>query len=285
MAMFFGASSPDQTIVAGLVAGTPAIVLPPLLSLGMVSIPKTDVMRSRIIRGWALSLIAVIGAIALFPSLSSLLSRIALYVTGLCVFAAALGIYWIIKKVNKQKWKAVALVGLICSMGLTISFAYPKPEHNWGQQEVYWDAEFSAIDYIVYGEGLAYSQWIEGQNIVVDSDFRLGAIVEGYGSLEATFKQRNASWLTYILLANDSLRNNLVATTSPLQICGETDYVFISDVMFRDGYIIGWASYGDGKDDWLRNYPEIRYVLPQNPYLHRIYDTKISTLFLPFATP
>ena len=285
MAMFFGASSPDQTIVAGLVAGTPAIVLPPLLSLGMVSIPKTDVMRSRIIRGWALSLITVIGTIALFPSLSSLLSRFALYAIELCVFVAALGIVWIIKRVNKRHWKAVALVGLICSMGLTISFAYPKPEHNWGQQEIYWDAEFSAIDHIVYGEGLAYPQWIEGRNIIVDCDFRLGAIVEGYGSLESTFEQKNTSWLTYILLANDSLRNNLVTTTSPLQICGETDYVFISEVMFSDGYIIGWAAYGDGNDDWLRNYPEIRYILPLNPYLHRIYDTKISTLFLPFATP
>ena len=180
MAMFFVASSPDQTIAAGLVSGTPIIVLPPLVSLGLISIPKTDIMRSRVIRGWALSLLVFIGITAVFPSMSAFLGRIALYIIGLAVFAAALGIYWIIKRVNKRKWKAVAMVGLICSMGLTISFAYPKPEHNWGQQEIYWNAEFSAIDYMVYGEGLEYPQWIEGQNIVVDSDFRLGAIISGF---------------------------------------------------------------------------------------------------------
>ena len=286
-AMFFGASSPDQTIAAGLVSGTPIIVLPPLVALGLISIPKTDVMRSRAIRSWALSLLFFIGITAVFPSMSALLGRIALYIIGLAVFAAALGMVWIIKRVNKRKWKAVALVGLICSMGLTTTYAYPKPEHNWGQQEVYWNAEFSALDYIVYGEGLEYPQWIEGQNIVVDSDFRLAAIVEGYGNLGATFEHesRNASWLTFILRANDTLRNNLIVTTSPLQIYGETDYVFISEVMFRDGYITGWAVYGDENEAWILKYPQIKNILPLNPFMHRIYDTKISTLFLPFATP
>jgi len=286
-AMFFGASSPDQTIAAGLVSGTPIIVLPPLVALGLISIPKTDVMRSRVIRSWALSLLFFIGVTAVFPSMSALLGRIALYIIGLAVFAAALGMVWIIKRVNKRKWKAVALVGLICSMGLTTTYAYPKPEHNWGQQEVYWNAEFSALDYIVYVEGLEYPQWIEGQNIVVDSDFRLAAIVEGYGNLGATFEHesRNASWLTFILRANDTLRNDLIVSTSPLQIYGETDYVFISEVMFRDGYITGWAVYGDENEAWVLKYPQIKSILPLNPFMHRIYDTKISTLFLPFATP
>ncbi|MHA1187045.1 MAG: glycosyltransferase family 39 protein [Candidatus Heimdallarchaeota archaeon] len=283
--MFFGGTSPDQTIIAGLVAGTPAFVLPPLLALGLISIPKLDIMRSRVMRGWAVSIIAVVGVTAIFPGLSSLLSRIALYAMELCVLAAAMGVIWILKKVNKRKWKAVALIGLIATTGLTMSFAYPKPEYNWGQQEVYWDAEFSAIDYMVYGEGLEYPQWIEGQNVIVDCDFRLGAIVMGYGSLASTFYKRDASWLKYILFANDTLRDNIVVTTSPLQICDKINYVFISDVMFDDAYMLGWASYGSGTDDWLSNYPEIRNILPLNPFMHRIYDTKISTVFLPFASP
>lgn len=283
--MFFGGTSPDQTIVAGLVAGTPAFVLPPFIALGLISIPKLDVMRSRVMRGWAVSIIAVVGAVAIFPGLSSLLSRIALYAMELCIVAVALGIIWIIKKIDKRKWKAIALIGLISTTGLTMSFAYPKPEYNWGQQEVYLDAEFSAIDYVVYGEGLVYPQWMEGQDIIVDCDFRLGAIVESYGSLKSTFASSNTSWLKFILLANDTLQNNLVITTSPFQINGQTNYVFISDVMFDEAFILGWASYGSGNSDWLKKYPEIRNIIPQNPYLHRIYDTKISTIFLPFASP
>ena len=103
--------------------------------------------------------------------------------------------------------------------------------------------------------------------------------------LKSTFSSRNSSWLKYILLANDTLRNDLVITTSPFQINGQTNYVLISDVMFDEAFILGWAAYGSGNDDWLINYPEIRNILPQNPYMHRIYDTKISTIFLPFASP
>jgi hypothetical protein len=287
VAMFFGTSSPDQTIVAGLVTGTPIIVLPPLLAIGLVSIPKADVMRSRAIRGWALSLLICIGVLAIFPSMSAILGRIALYIIGLAVFGAALGMYWILKKVNKRQWKAISLIGLIAATGLTMTYAYPKPEHNWGQQEVFWDAEFSALDYITAGEGLTYPQWIEGQDIVIDCDFRLGAIVEGYGNMQTTFEHesRNASWLTLILLTNATLRNNRLITTSPWQLPGGTDYVFISEIMYRDAYLTGWAIYGEDNSDWSQKYPNIKSVIPLNPYMHRIYDTKISTIFLPFASP
>jgi len=285
VAMFFGASSPDQTIVAGLVTGTPIIVLPPLLAIGLVSIPKTEVMRSRAIRGWALSLLICIGVTAIFPSMSALLGRIALYIIGLAVFGSALGIFWIVKRVNKRQWKAVALIGLITATGLTMTYAYPKPEHNWGQQEIYWDAEFSALDYIVAGEGLTYPQWVEGQNVVVDSDFRLAAIVEGYGNLDSTFEHEsgNASWLTHILLTNETIRNARLIATSPWTLYGGTDYVLISEIMYRDGYITGWAVYGEDNTDWIQKYPNIKSVIPLNPYMHRIYDTKISTIFLPFG--
>ena len=132
---------------------------------------------------------------------------------------------------------------------------------------------------------MSYPSWVDGQNIIVDSDFRLAAIVEGYGNLGATFEIGNASWLTMILLANETYRTDLVANTSPLEIYPEIDYIFTSQIMYRDGYIVGWAVYGGDNDDVIKKYPDISQLIPLNPYVHRIYDNGFSALFLPFNPP
>ncbi|MHA1170912.1 MAG: hypothetical protein ACTSQ3_02385, partial [Candidatus Heimdallarchaeota archaeon] len=284
-AMFFGAASPDQTIWAGILAGTPILVTPPLAALGLISLPNANKTRSRVIRGWALSQLAIILVTAAIPIMSSILGRLALYIMGVLTLLSAIAIFNILKKVKLQKWKAVTLIALIGAMALTTTYSYPKPENNWGQQEVYWQAEFAAIDFIIFVENLSYPSWVEGQNIVVDSDFRLAAIVEGYGNLGATFEIGNASWLTTILLANETNRTNLVANTSPWEIYPGIDYIFTSQIMYRDGYIVGWAVYGGDNDDFIRKYPDISQLIPLNPYVHRIYDNGFSVLFLPFNSP
>ncbi|MCK5159349.1 MAG: glycosyltransferase family 39 protein, partial [Candidatus Heimdallarchaeota archaeon] len=210
-AMFFGAASPDQTIWAGILAGTPILVTPPLAAIGLISLPNANKTRSRVIRGWALSQLAIILVTAAIPIMSSILGRLTLYYIPILTLLPAIAIFNILKKVKLRKWKAVTLIALIGAMALTTTYSYPKPENNWGQQEVYWQAEFAAIDFIIFVENLSYPSWVEGQNIVVDSDFRLAAIVEGYGNLGATFEIGNASWLTTILLANETNRTNLVA--------------------------------------------------------------------------
>jgi len=284
-AMFFGAASPDQTIWAGILAGTPILVTPPLAALGLISLPNANKTRSRVIRGWALSQLAIILVTAAIPIMSSILGRLALYIMGVLTLLSAIAIFNILKKVKLQKWKAVTLIALIGAMALTTTYSYPKPENNWGQQEVYWQAEFAAIDFIIFVENLSYPSWVEGQNIVVDSDFRLAAIVEGYGNLGATFDIGNASWLTTVLLANETNRTNLVANTSPWEIYPGIDYIFTSQIMYRDGYIVGWAVYGGDNDDFIRKYPDISQLIPLNPYVHRIYDNGFSVLFLPFNSP
>ena len=284
-AMFFGAASPDQTIWAGILAGTPILVAPPLAAIGLISLPNANKTRSRVIRGWALSQLAIILVTAAIPIMSSILGRLTLYYIPILTLLPAIAIFNILKKVKLRKWKAVTLIALIGAMALTTTYSYPKPENNWGQQEVYWQAEFAAIDFIIFVENLSYPSWVEGQNIVVDSDFRLAAIVEGYGNLGATFEIGNASWLTTILLANETNRTNLVANTSPWEIYPEIDYIFISQIMYKDGYIVGWAVYGGENDDFIKKYPDISQLIPLNPYVHRIYDNGFSVLFLPFNSP
>jgi hypothetical protein len=285
IAMFFGAASPDQTILAGILAGTPILVTPPLAAIGLVSLPNASQAKSRVIRGWALSLLAVIGVTAMFPIMSSLLGRLALYIIGVLVLLSSIAIFNILRKVKLQKWKAVTLIALIGTMALTTSYSYPKPEYNWGQQEVFWQAEFAAIDFIIFVENLSYPSWVEGHNILVDSDFRLAAIVEGYGNLEATFDIGDASWLTTILLANETSRTNFVTNTSPWEIYPEIDYIFTSQIMYRDGYIIGWAVYAGENVDFIKKYPDISQLIPLNPFIHRIYDNGFSVLLLPFNSP
>ena len=285
IAMFFGAASPDQTILAGILVGTPILVTPPLAAIGLVSLPNASQAKSRVIRGWALSLLAVIGVTAMFPIMSSLLGRLALYIIGVLVLLSSIAIFNILRKVKLQKWKAVTLIALIGTMALTTSYSYPKPENNWGQQEVYWQAEFAAVDFIIFVENLSYPSWVEGQNILVDSDFRLAAIVEGYGNLEATFDIGDASWLTTILLANETSRTNFVTNTSPWEIYPEIDYIFTSQIMYRDGYIIGWAVYAGENVDFIKKYPDISQLIPLNPFIHRIYDNGFSVLLLPFNSP
>jgi len=285
VAMFFGAASPDQTIWAGILAGTPILVTPPLAALGFISLPNANKVRSRVIRGWVLSQLVIICVTAAIPIMSSILGRLALYIMGVLVLLSAIAIFNILKKVKLQKWKALTLIALIGAMALTTTYSYPKPENNWGQQEVYWQAEFAAVDFIIFVENLSYPSWVEGQSIIVDSDFRLAAIVEGYGNLEATFDIGNASWLTTILLANETNRTDLVSNTSPWEIYPEIDYIFTSQIMYRDGYIIGWAVYAGENENFIKKYPDISQLIPLNPYIHRIYDNGFSVLFLPFNSP
>ena len=54
----------------------------------------------------------------------------------------AIGIIYLVKKVKIKKLKAVILLCLIGTMTTTISYAYPAPENNFEQQEIYREAEF-----------------------------------------------------------------------------------------------------------------------------------------------
>ncbi|MCK5047618.1 MAG: glycosyltransferase family 39 protein, partial [Candidatus Heimdallarchaeota archaeon] len=67
MAVFFGGSAPDMTIIAILVIGTPAFVLPPLAALGVTKIPKNDESMSRILRGWVFTVVLILSVTVIFP--------------------------------------------------------------------------------------------------------------------------------------------------------------------------------------------------------------------------
>jgi hypothetical protein len=203
---------------------------------------------------------------------------------------AGLGIIKILSKVNlksvanTKKIRALVLTGLIGWMALTTTFAYPAPENNFKMQEVFWEAEFAGVDFIIFSENLSHPTFIEGQDIMIDADWRLSAIVEGYGGMVSTFEQGNKSWMTNFIYKNESQRPSFLKNTSPWDISMDVDYVFITRIYNDVGYHIGWPVYGGENDNWFRDFPDITGWLPFNPNLHRVYSNHLMYILLPFQT-
>lgn len=279
IALFFGAASPQTSIKAALLLGTPAIVLPPLGTIGLTRTQLIRTVRGRMLRAWLFSNVLIISATAIFSLMSSLLGRLALYFVAIGGVLACMGIAKIISKINKRKMKTLAIIGLIGSLALTLTYSYPKPENNWSQQEIYWDAEFKTIDFIV---AFSYTPnntvLTDDCPITVDADLRLTQIIEGYGGIDGTHGYNWTSWLTRMLwLENESLVE-FITTSRPTEVNVNIDYIYISRVMLVDGYLTDWANYGTSKDHWVNTLPFNGTMLPLNPYIARIYDTKITYL-------
>ncbi|MFW9924133.1 MAG: glycosyltransferase family 39 protein [Candidatus Thorarchaeota archaeon] len=279
-AMFFGAATPDQSIVSVLVLGSP-VILAPFTMKGVIDQPETSKFESRMTKGWLYANICLVTITAIFPSLTSMLPRLALYLISAAVLLATIAIYNIVKKIKRQKLQAIGLIGLLGVMGLTISYAYPDPQYNFGQQEVYWDAEFETIDYILYVKDVEFPILQFGHTVVIDTDFRLSAILQGYGGLNVTFELRGYSWLTPIVFMNESTLYTYVTNSTPSLLYEDIDFIEISRIMWDVGYITGWAVYGDDNDDWIVKFPDIIDILPLNPHISRVYDNKITFLLLP----
>ena len=284
MAVFFGGSVPDLTIITILVIGTPAFVLPPLAALGVTKIPKNDESMSRTIRGWLFTVVLILSVTVIFPIMTTLVGRLALYIVPFVVVLAAIGIIYMVKKVKMKKLKAVILLCLIGTMATTMSYAYPAPENNFGQQEIYKDAEFCTIDFLVLyryqPNNTVYNQSSANQ-ILVDSDFRISLILEGYGGIAASFSRNRSSWLVQVFILRLQNYSYFVTTTSPKLINNGIDYIYVSRVMFVDGFHSGWADYGSEKDNWIIRLPNISTSIPLNPYISRIYDSNLTYLLLP----
>jgi len=284
MAVFFGGSAPDMTIIAILVIGTPAFVLPPLGVLGVTKIPKIDESMSRIIRGWLFTTVLILSVTVIFPIMTSLVGRLALYIVAFVVVLAAIGIIYLVKKVKMKKLKAVILLCLIGTMTTTMTFAYPAPENNFGQQEIYSEAEFCTIDFLVlyrYQPNNTVYYPYSANQILVDSDLRISLILEGYGGIDASFCRNSSSWLVQVFRLRLQNYSCFVATFSPKLINSRIDYIYVSRVMFVDGFHSGWADYGSEKDNWIIRLPDICISIPLNPYISRIYDSNLTYLLLP----
>jgi len=282
IAMFFGASSPDQSLKSALLMGTNAFVLAPLGAIGLIFLEKRNFTRSRMLRGWLFSIIFIISVIAIFPNMSSFLGRLALYIAGIGVILAAIAVFGILKKINIRKYKAILLVCLIGSIAATLSYSHPKPENNWNTQEIYWDAEFKTVDFlIVYSYTPNNTVWEPTySDVVVDCDFRFSAIVEGISGIQTTFEY-GRSWLMNVLFTNETYLSEYLNNSSPLLVNSKIKYILINDVMKKDGFMTGWAAYGEDNIDWIKKLPDMSSNLPFNPHISRIYDTKITILFVP----
>ena len=284
MAVFFGGSVPDLTIITILIIGTPAFVLPPLAALGVTKIPKIEEAMSRTIRGWLFAVVLIISVTVIFPIMTSLVGRLALYVVPICVILASIGIIYLVKNVKMKKFKAVILLCLIGTMTTTMSFAYPAPENNFGQQEIYRDAEFCTIDFLVlyrYQPNNTVNYPNSADQILVDSDLRISLILEGYSGIEASFSRNSSSWLIQIFRLRLQNYSDFVSTFSPKLISLRIDYIYVSKVMFVDGFHSGWANYGSEKDNWIIRLPDISTSIPLNQYIYRIYDSDLTYLLLP----
>jgi len=284
MAVFFGGSAPDMTIITILVLGTPAFVLPPLGVLGVTRIPKIDESMSRIIRGWLFTIVLILSVTVIFPIMTSLVARLALYIVAFVVVLAAIGIIYLVKKVKMKKLKAVILLCLIGTMTTTMSFAYPAPENNFGQQEIYREAEFCTIDFLVlyrYQPNNTVYYPYTGNPILVDTDFRISIIIRGYSGIDASFCTNSSSWLIRVFRLRLQNYSYFVATSSPKLVNNRIDYIYVSRVMFVDGFHSGWANYGSEKDNWIIRLPDISTSIPLNLYISRIYDSNLTYLLLP----
>ncbi len=283
IALFFGASSPDTNVSTGLVLSTQALTLIPLAAIGVIALPNNSKTRSRIIRGWLFSVILVISVTAIFPIMSSLLSRLALYVVGVALILVAIAVIKFYKKINKRSLKAVALIGLSIFMATSMSYSYPSAENNWGTQEVFWDAEFSSIDFfILYADSPNETLWSNNWEPKIDCDFRYAAILEGLSGMDSVFDNSGQSWLRLILFANESTRINYATNLSPKFANQRIDYIVITEVSIQDGFIKGWAIYGEDNDNWVLKFPDISSYVPLNPNINRIYDSVFAIVLLPF---
>ncbi len=279
LAVFFGGTTPETSIWTAILAGTPILVLPPLGSLGLVSLPNSNNLQTRTIRAWLFGLFGILSVVAIIPSMSSILGRLALYIIPIGVILATIAISKIVVSINTRKLKALALIGLAGSMALTMTYAYPKPENNWGQQEIYWNAEFKTVDFItLYVYAPNNTVFNSSCPITIDADLRLSLIIEGYGGLDATYGYNRTSWLTKLLFLENESLIAFVNSSKPTAINKKIDYIFISIVMMEDGYITDWANYGTVKDNWIMKFPDISDIIPLNPYLHRIYNNGITYL-------
>ncbi|MBD3192088.1 MAG: hypothetical protein GF308_15690 [Candidatus Heimdallarchaeota archaeon] len=281
IAMIFGAGSPDANIWAGVLAGTP-VILTPFLGFGVTSLPDVRKLRSRMLRGWVFGFVATILITAIIPMMSALLARLALYLIEAIIIVAAIAVMKICSKIETRKWKGITLIALTCCMALTMTYAYPKPKTIWGQQEFHYQAEFNTLDYLMnYSTPPPNTVWVDKWTIQVDCDFRLGLVVEGYSGFESTMGSNITSWLTNISLRNPEEREKYVTTVSPREFNIGLDYIFVSEVMTRDGYITSWANYGSNFTNWIIKLPEIERMVCYNPYIYRIYDNDITALLFP----
>jgi len=183
-----------------------------------------------------------------------------------------------------KKLKAVILLCLIGTMTTTMSYAYPAPENNFGQQEIYCEAEFCTIDFLVlyrYQPNNTVNYPYAANQILVDSDLRISLILEGYGGIDASFCRNSSSWLIQVFRLRLQNYTDFIITFSPKLISNRIDYLYVSRVMFVDGFHSGWANYGSEKDNWIIRLPDISTSIPLNPYISRIYDSNLTYLLLP----
>ena len=183
-----------------------------------------------------------------------------------------------------KKLKAVILLCLIGTMTTTMSFAYPVPENNFGQQEIYREAEFCTIDFLVlyrYQPNNTVFYPHSANQILVDSDFRISLILEGYSGIAASFSRNSSSWLLQVFILRLQNYSYFVTTSSPKLVNNGIDYIYVSRVMFVDGFHSGWANYGSEKDNWIIRLPDISTSIPLNQYISRIYDNNLTYLLLP----
>ncbi len=277
--LLLGAASPNFSILSTLSLGTLAIVIPPSAVIGLIYLNNNKFAASRAMRAWIFVVIAIISVTAIFPYMSSLLGRLALYIIGMAIVLSAICVYKLFSKINTRKLKAFALLGLIGCMALTMSCSYPKPEYNWGQQEIYFDAELKATEFLVTFVYAPNNSILASDcPITIDGDLRISLFVEGYSGLDATLGQNQTSWLTRTFFLEDELLYTYLTETKPTSVNAKIDYLFISRVMIVDGYISNWANYGTTMDNWIKKLPLNGTMIPFNPYLQRIYDNAIVYL-------
>ncbi|MBN1328055.1 MAG: glycosyltransferase family 39 protein [Candidatus Heimdallarchaeota archaeon] len=282
VAMFYGASSPAQTLLSGLAMGTHAFVLAPLGVLGLTKIAKKTTIDGKIMRAWLFSGISIICITAIFPLMSSFLARLVLYLIPVGVILSAIAIVYMVKKINLRKFKALALIGLTGSMALTLFYSHPKPENNWGSQEVFWPAEFDTIYFLIaYANPPNNTIWQKNYPIQIDCDFRISVLVRGIGGFDTTVNGLGSSWLVQFLIKNDSQINDYVVNSSIKSLNPNIDYVIINDVIFNSGFHSNWVSYGEDNDNWIVKFPDIRKLISLNSLINRIYDNDIVQVLRP----
>ncbi|MBD3190943.1 MAG: hypothetical protein GF308_09885 [Candidatus Heimdallarchaeota archaeon] len=279
-AMFISAATPEQGLLGGLLAGTNVIAVLPLALGGITSLPPPKNTPGRIIRTWFLgAMIVMMGTVAL-PGMTAMLGRIAMFLIGVATFFATIFVAHIISKIKLKKNKVLATLGLILLLGTTISYGYPTAEMKGGDQDFYWNAEFATNDYLInYSNPPPQTVWMEGWPVEIDSDYRLGVIIEGYAGFECTMGYTYSSWLAQFITLNSSALIEYVTKSNPQNFNGNISYLLLSEVMFQTGFSRGRTTHGENELT-IRKLPEIRDILSINPHLHRIYDTKFSQILV-----
>lgn len=248
----------------------------------VLSPPTNNHFETRLIRSWLFSLIAIISLTVIIPLLFSLLARLAFYLIPAGVVLASYAVYRILLRVSYRKLRAVTLLALIGSVALTMTYACPKPADNWGQQEIYFAAEFSTVDFLVnYYYSPNNTLWSPACPVVIDADLRISLIIEGYGGLRATYSHPQASWQYQVLIRNETARSEFLQSIYPRSVNDELNFIFFTRVMFVYGYITDWANYGTTKENWIVKFPEISSDVLLNPYIERVYSNGFTFLLYP----